>query len=1218
MSTVRLLRAAFAAVLLIYGSANLDAQTVTATISGFTTDPSGAVVPGARIVADNVLTGLHMEALSGADGHYILPLLPAGRYTMTIEKPGFTKQTVEEFVLQLGERRELSVQLTLGTQAESVTVTTDAAQITMKTESGERSDVLTHRQINDIAMNGRNTFDLLKLIPGYISTVNGQVANDSAAAWNVNGTRNTDKQMTVDGVSNVIEGAQNRVQVTVNPDAVSEVQVLTSNFQAEYGKAGGSIVQYTTRSGSKAFHADGRFFHRHDDLNANNFFNNTTGLQRPLYRYNYFGYDVGGPILLPFTHYNRSRDKLFFFWNQEFFKQFIPRPAQYIQVPTANERAGNFASSVDGNGNPVLIVDPLSTGNCSGTTHACFPGNVIPANRLSPIGQSLLKIIPLPNGVAGGNHFNYGFQGSGNDDRREDILRLDWNATDRIRVSGHYIDTRDTSVSPYPISTSQPANILYNWPLTTITSQLQPKNVSVNVVTSITPSLLNETTFGYSTAWTSVNAPAGAFSRSTYGVNVPLVFPNTDLAAAIPGMTYGSLPNQTLPSFSGLTALPNIIPNPVYTFTTAFSKNHLGHNMKAGLSYIHSRFDSPALSTNTNGTIGFANDAQNAFNTGDPFATALLGYYDTFTQNNKAAFTSGIATTVELYLQDNWKVTKHLTLDYGMRVSFIPPQHDALNQEGAFDPAQFNFKQAVHLYTPILVGGQRRAVDPANVPAQPTAANTFPNSYIGLVVPGSGSPTNGLVTRKDGLPPGAINSRGAQWGPRFGFAWSPGSNSKTVVRGGFGISYDRVQFNALNRYTQGYPNVIPTSLFYGSLSEIGSQGGVVGPPAAQSAARDGHIPNTYSFSLGVQRNLGWGTVLDAAYVGTLPRHLAQAYNLNTIPYLTTFQRSAQDPTLFPGGIVPAVEANLPAVYTRAGFPYSGANALPANFLRPYPGYGAITYTEYTGSSNYNSLQLNLKRQTYRGITFGVVYTYSKCMATASADFGATNPYNTRAYNYGPCAWDVTHTLAAHYVYDLPKVSRYLGGGRVAHAAVDGWQISGVSQFYTGIPAALGLAINGVNTGQRISGSYDLTPGLYRVGGASMKTSTLQINPEAFYPQTVGDNAPTPLGYLRQPGYVNHDLSIFKNVPVWGERHLQFRVEMFNFLNATEFNGINGGTQLVTSTGQIGNAIFGQYPNVSVTNNLRQAGSTAPLGSYFGEFSSARDPRIIQLGVKLYF
>jgi hypothetical protein len=368
----------------------------------------------------------------------------------------------------------------------------------------------------------------------------------------------------------------------------------------------------------------------------------------------------------------------------------------------------------------------------------------------------------------------------------------------------------------------------------------------------------------------------------------------------------------------------------------------------------------------------------------------------------------------------------------------------------------------------------------------------------------------------------------------------------------------------------------------------------------------------------VQRNLGRGTVLDTAYVGTMGRHLAQSYNLNTIPYLTTFQRSAQDASLYPGGVVPAVEAGLPAVYSRAGFSYSGANALAANFLRPYPGYGNITYTQFSGSSNYNSLQVTLRRQTYRGLTFGAAYTYSKCLATASADFGSTNPYNTRAYNYGLCSWDATHTLAIYYVYDLPAGSRFFGGNRVAKALLDRWQISGVSVYYTGIPYALGLSVNGINTGQRISGSYDLPPGLYRVGGASMGTATSQLNPAGFYPQTVGDTGPTPNTYLREPGYVNHDLSIFKNIPVWGERRLQLRLEMFNFLNATEFSSVAAGTQLVNGSGQIGNAIFGTYPNVSVTNNLRPAGSTAPLGSFFGEFNSARDPRIIQLGVKLYF
>ncbi len=1209
---------AVASFLLVFSSV-LGAQTVTATINGSTTDPSGAIVPGARIAATNILTGLKVEAVSSDDGHYVLPLLPAGRYTMTIQKTGFKPATVEEFVLELGDRRELNIQLTLGTQSESVTVTTDAAQVQMKTESGERSEVITHRQINDIAMNGRNTFDLLKFVPGINSTQNGAVESDSASAWNINGTRVTDKQMTVDGVSNVIEGAQNRVQVTMNPDAVSEVQVLTSNFQAEYGKAGGAVIQYTSRGGTKQYHADARFFHRHDDLNANNFFSNTTGLPRAVYRYNYVGYDVGGPIPIPHSNYNRSHDKLFFFFNQEYFLQALPSAAQYIQVPTAAERAGNFAASVDGNGNPILVVDPLSTGTCSGTTHACFPSNMIPASRISPLGLQLLNIIPLPNqaGAAGGSHYNYGSQQSGNDHRREDVLRIDWNASDKIRISGHYIDTHDDNSNP-STATVGPANIFFNWPLTQLTTQYRPKNVSLNVISSISPSLLNETTFGYSTAWTNVTGSTTAFARKTYGVTLPLIFPNTDQSNIIPSLTFGSLPNQTLPTFSGLTSLPNLIPNPVYTLSTAFTKNYSGHNIKAGLAYLHSRFDSPALSTNTNGTAGFANDAQNAFNTGDPFSTALLGYYDTFSQSNKGVFTSGAYNNIEFYLQDNWKVSKHLTLDYGMRMSFIPPQHDLLNQEAAFNPSQFSFAQAQRLYAPVLVSGQRRAVDPANVPAQLTVADTFPTSYIGLIVPGSGNPTDGIVTRKGGLEPGAINNRGIQWGPRFGFAYALGNDSKTVIRGGFGISYDRIQFNVLNRYTQGFPNSIPTTLYYGALSDIGSQSGVVGPPAGQSAATDGHVPNTYSDSIGIQRKVGWGTVLDVAYVGTLGRHLAQAYNLNNIPYLTTFQRSAQDASLFPGGVTPAVEANLPAVYSKAGFNFSGTNALPANFLRPYPGYGAITYTEFTGSSNYNSLQVNLKRQTYRGLTFGGAYTYSKCLDTASADFGATNPYNTRAYNYGLCAWDVTSTLAIYYVYDLPKASRFLGGGRVARTAVDGWQISGVSVYYAGIPNALAITINGINTGQRITGTYDLTPGFYRVAGAPMSTANSQINPAAFVPQTVGDTGPTPQTYLRLPGYVNHDLSIFKNVPIWGERHLQFRVEMFNVFNHTEFMGVNSGTQLVTSSGAIGNSVFGSYPNVSVTNNLRPSGSTSPLGSYFGEYNAARSPRIIQLGVKLYF
>ena len=322
--------------------------------------------------------------------------------------------------------------------------------------------------------------------------------------------------------------------------------------------------------------------------------------------------------------------------------------------------------------------------------------------------------------------------------------------------------------------------------------------------------------------------------------------------------------------------------------------------------------------------------------------------------------------------------------------------------------------------------------------------------------------------------------------------------------------------------------------------------------------------------------------------------------------------------------MPAVEPGLPAAHAAAGLSFSGANALAIDFLRPYQGYSDIIYYMFDGETSFNSLQASLQRRFSRSLTFGVSYTLSRAITTVSDDGTFTNNLDPQAYDRGPAAFDRTHYLVANYVWNLPPGGHLLGGGLFARGLLDNWTISGVSWFASGNPAELALVISGQDAGNRLLGTYTagngagLQPRFYVNGDAQSAPNA--INTAAFAAPAIGDKGPYPRSYLRNPGFQNHDLSVFKNFPLGGssQRYLQLRFEAFNFLNMAEFSGVNRTTNLTNAAGQTGAAIFNNYTGLAVTNNTRPTGSTSVLGTFFGEYNATRDPRIIQIGVKVYF
>jgi hypothetical protein len=407
-----------------------------------------------------------------------------------------------------------------------------------------------------------------------------------------------------------------------------------------------------------------------------------------------------------------------------------------------------------------------------------------------------------------------------------------------------------------------------------------------------------------------------------------------------------------------------------------------------------------------------------------------------------------------------------------------------------------------------------------------------------------------------------------------------------------------------------------------ALTNVSASSALYGVPSATVFERKGAVPTVYSYSFGIQRSLMWGTILDVAYVGNLGRHLDQNRNVNPIPYGLLFTPAAQDPSRFAGGVVPSVEPNLPASLAAAGAKFSGLYALPDDFLRQYYGYGTLTFRDFDGSSNFNSLQVTLNRRLSKSLVFGAAYTFSKTLGTAFDDHsGSTSAYDVRGHDYRVADWDRKHTFVVNYVYTLPDFGRKVGGGRLARLALSDWQFSGVSLYYTGTPYELGVSIAGAG-GYLITGSSSEPPRLLlNSNPAAGAPAGMQINPNAFVVPPIGSQGYGSRMYMRNPNFINHDVSVFKNFrysSVEG-RYVQFRLEMFNAPNNTRFSGVNSGTNITAPNGATGAAAFSSNPaSLKITDNLRPAGSTAPLGQYFGEYSAAASARVIQLGLKIYF
>lgn len=1200
-------RIACAAILVFTFCSWLMGQVTSGSIFGDVKDTTGAVVSGATVTVTSPQIGVTRTITTGESGNFVVPNLPPATYNITVEAAGFKKLDKQDVVLSAADRLNAGdFVLTVGATADTVTVTAESGELQLQSNSGERSDVITSKQLNDVAINGRNVLDYMKLIPGVTSTFSGAVSGTGGIdGFNINGTRANQHEFTLDGASNVDTGNNGGTHVTLNPDAIEEVKVLTSNYQAEFGKAAGGQIAIVTKSGTNQWHGNGRFFHRHEGLNANEYFNKQSQLKEgtphndpKLYRYNDVGYQIGGPI---------KKDKLFVFWSQEFYRQLIPTGGTIqFYTPTQLERQGDFSQSfVPGsNGSP----EPIQISGAGITNNKIDPTQ-LPAAQQAVFAQiqKILNLYPLPNingfGVNGQN-YNYSISVSANSPRREDILRMDYQIDTKNRIFGRWIRNSESDQAPFtpfpgPYGVFACSSSI-NFP-GGCTQKHPGWNFSLNLVSTITPSLLNEFSIGPSHTYTLADGANGNVSRGANGIDLPLLFP-VGPDQSIPDMHFNDLSSVNFGGYY-LGGTPWHQANTTININDNVTWVKRNHTLKTGFFYQRSRKDQIAWE-NINGEFNFStgptaggtcSGGPNTCFLGDPLASALIGEFQSFDQSSARLLGKFRYNQLEFYVQDTWKIFPRLTLDYGMRFAWVPPQYDDNGHLALFDPAAYKASDAVTI--------------------NPASGN--------IIVADGGNPLNGIRFTSNGtLPQGGWGSRGIMPEPRIGFAYDIFGSHHTVLRGGFGMMHDRVQGNLIfdpvfrnlalvQKPSVSSDNIANLPSFSSSATELPTSG----DGAVVGAAPDGKVPTVYSFSLGLQHDLGKGTTLDIAYVGTQSRHLVTSRDINAIPYGTAFTYAAQDPANYasycssnPGSCdangIPAVEPNLNPIYAAAGLKYSGINAYgrPSYTnaaLVPFKGFGQIPFLRFDGNSNYNSLQASLQRRFTKSLTLGVAYTWSKALATANSDEDKQDPFNP-ALDYRSTDFDRAHVLTANYVYDLPNATKHFGGPKWLSYITDNYQLSGVTQFLTGTPADTG------NNWSYESGALDGS----NMWGAIQGYYVLDQNKNPVTPR-VGPPLRGSRDILRNGGMQNWDMSLFKNIPFSNneQRYIQLRLEAFNVFNHPNFNTKNY------------NVDVNDFPFQWQPNDPIVISKAANWGTYKDTYNSSGGPggfRVVQLGAKIYF
>ena len=1109
-------------VLVVLAGLIASGQTIFGRISGTVTDAAGAVVPNAAVTVTNSATNLVRTAVTDDGGSYTVTNLPVGTYSVSVERAGFKRATQLDNALTADARLTVNVALEAGAVSETVEVSTAAGE-TVNTTSGEVARVVDRRQVQNLALNGRNYMQLVTLIPGAAILDEDQLALTTSLSISqaaINGNRPNYNSLSVDGGFNMDSGSNNSQVNNVGIDFIQEVKIQTSNFSAEYGRNAGAAVNIVTRSGGNDYHGSVFEFIRNDKLDARSFFSPV----RQKLRFNNFGWNFNGPVI---------KDKFFFFVGEEW--KYIRQDAAPVRrtIPTRAERQGDFSLRTG-----TLNVPTGYTAINPANGAVVAAGQPIPGRNLANLRLNGAPVGVTPNGAAVAAVYtameqlavaysdtptanNSTFQQPNPFDYREDNVRLDYRFNEKHSIYGRYLHDYYNLIDPF--------GTFINSQLPTIpTNRLRPgSSYQISYTWLITPTLINEAKINAS--WNGQRIPpVGEFwKRDTFGFTYPQLFSGGRFDEGIPNTTVNGFASFNGPSGSLLSPTTDIATSD--NLTIIYGK----HSIKTGMLFIRNRKDQNGRSGYT-GALAF-NASGNNRSTGNAFADALLGNFRTYSEADNDPVGFFRFNQAEAYITDSWKVARNLSLEFGARYYHFGPTYTQANNMANFDPGVYNPANAVTIR--------------ANGTIDPTRGG---NRFNGLIAAGNGIPASEVGRVGTSAAALSVVPVGAPRGfyqpadrlaPRFGFAYAPFGDDKTSIRGGFGMFYDKVEGNLIFSQVNVPPFLSTPQFENGNIANPSGGTASALAPFGTINAIDPNLNISYSmnFSLGVQRELPRGFFVEATYVGNEGRHLIRQPDINQASFAAL-----------------AANAALPA-----------AQRLSVNALRPYKGFSQIRMRLSDANSNYNGLQLYAAKRK-GNLELTASYTWSKTLTDTSGngddvDVG-DDPFN-RHTNYGPASFDRRHIFVTTYDYQIPFFSTLHG---VGGAILSGWEISGITRYQSGgYFTVTGSTSIGTRRADYLGGPVLLSnPG-----------PNGWINPAAFATAPDGRRGTSGVGIVQGPNLQTWDFSMRKQFTITERVNLRFQADMFNAFNRANFRSpstvvTSAGFGTIGSTGPARNIQFG--------------------------------------------
>ncbi len=1072
----------------------LAAQSNLASVTGVVVDSTGAVIPAAQVIVENTETGIRTAASTNEAGLYTAFSLIPGTYRVAVEAEGFRRFVREGLELETGVQARIDVELELGAVTETVTVSADAPSINLE-RGAVKGDVIVYEEIQDLPLPGRDFTNLAFLVPGVMPRGPGQGSFAS-----VNGARGDQTNFYVDGVSNrnpVRGGAQVRPPL----DAVEEFRVETSGFSAEYGGFAGGIIGITMRSGTNQVHGSIFEYMRNEALDGRGFFDE----ERLRLRRHQFGGTVGGPI---------KRNKAFFLASYEGRVQSIAR-TRLGRVPTVMEKAGDFSDSINiqqttsaGDPRPVFLNDPDRRGACNQRVQrGCFPNNLIPSERMNAIGLGLVDFYPDPNR----DHlrFNNISVATDDDDWHQMVLKFDQSFSPNDAFSASYQRRFNNLENPFA------GSALAIWG-----DEIRDRRdlISMRHTHTFSPTLVLELTGGFSRRSNYANSLAANFDPATLGLPLP-----ADLDPALKG-----LPRVTVQGFWPLGQGANT-PREQDVLDLQVSGRlswiKRTHTIKIGFDTSRTSYDQPQFN-NVRGSFRFG-QRWTRHSVGD----LLLGRLQSVNRRTQATYNALRGWGMGMFLNDDWKVTRNLTLNLGVRYEFEMPPHDLEDRLSTYHPG---------LNQVVIAGDQ-----------------AVPNLQELLAAQGLEGRT--VLASEVGMGRGLLDPDFNNFSPRLGFAWRPLGGNRNVLRGGYGVFYQGYLLGPVRQQLAG--------VFPFTFNQVFNSGGAAGgapPPTLQNPFPEGRAltrgagtnvvngfdpdpPTAYlqSWNLTVERDLGGGQALEIGYVGSKGTHLQRRYDSN---------QPIRDLDL----AVEAANGNL-------------------TFPRPIDGFNRINFTSFGSNSTYHALQASLRRRSRSGFFYRLNYTFGKSIddsSTGGAGGAAIDSMNLRLER-GRSNFDQRHAVTAATRYEIP-----IGNGRKflrnmrgpAQAILGGWQLATTLRTYSGLPFTVLSANVDLNNGEsprpnRIAHGYqepDAFPGLKGVDFPWFDPGAFERVPcigtenrngieciqsaHGFQPFQVGNSG---RNILDNPGRFNLNVSLQKNFRFEGRRRLQVRMDAFNAPNTTQ-------------------------------------------------------------------